>query len=297
MDTQHFTLHQVTDGVWEAEGDFSKASIGNAAIVDAGGGKTIVIDTFMTQVAAAELRQAAEALTGNSVFLAVNSHWHSDHVSGNQVFDDVPIVSTRQTRDEIAKTAPADAAAWEPEIDAAITRLEAAVADGDSAAPGSLTVQRQFKAHVSGFQMTLPNLLIDGNLVVEGERRVEIMTLGRGHTVSDTVVWLPHDKVVVTGDLCWRGIHPRTQDGFPADWATYAEALITLGPKHVIPGHGAPGGLEALTSLPSYFRAVATMVEEVRTGADPAGFDAPEGSADWGGLARFHNGLRLLADQ
>jgi glyoxylase-like metal-dependent hydrolase (beta-lactamase superfamily II) len=296
MDTQHFTLHQVTDGVWEAEGDFSKASIGNAAIVDAGG-KTIVIDTFMTQVAAAELREAAEALTGNSVFLAVNTHWHSDHASGNQVFDDVPIVSTSQTRDEIARTAPADVAAWEPEIEAAIARLEAAVAAGDDAASDQLTLQRHFKAHTTGFRMTLPSLLIDGTLTVEGERRVEIMTLGRGHTVSDTIVWLPAERVVITGDLCWRGIHPRTQDGFPTDWATYAEALIALEPKHVIPGHGLPGGPEALTTLPSYFRTVAEMVEAVRTGADPTSFEAPQGSSDWEGLARFHTGLRILAQQ
>ena len=30
---------------------------------------------------------------------AVNSHWHADHVSGNPVFRDVPLVATERTRE------------------------------------------------------------------------------------------------------------------------------------------------------------------------------------------------------
>ena len=47
MTPEHFTLHEVVPGVWGAEADFSKPSVGNAAIIDAGGGKTIVVDTFI----------------------------------------------------------------------------------------------------------------------------------------------------------------------------------------------------------------------------------------------------------
>jgi len=294
MTPEHFTLHEVVAGVWEAEADMAGTSVGNAAIIDAGG-KTIVVDTFMTDVAAAELRSVAESLTGNTVHLAVNSHWHGDHTSGNQVFADVPIVSTRETLDALIETAPKDIHAWEAEIDASLNALADAVAGGDESAKRRAETLGHFKRFAGNFKLTLPNLLIDGRLTVEGERTVEIVTHGRGHTVSDTIVWLPEERLVITGDLCWNGIHPRTQDGFPADWASYVETVLALDPKHVIPGHGVPSDASALTSLPDYFRTLAELIDQVAAGADPAELEAPAGSEDWAGIERFRTGVRLLA--
>jgi cyclase len=294
MNPETFNLHEVVPGVWEAEADFAKPSVGNAAIIDLGG-KTIVVDTFMTLVAAEELRTVAEELTGNTVYLAVNSHWHGDHTSGNQVFADVPIVSTRETLDELVATAPDDLDAWQAEIQQSIDSLQEAADGGDESAARRLGVMTAFKETAGRFSLTLPNLLIDSRLVVEGERTVEIITYGRGHTVSDTVVWLPDERLVVTGDLCWNGIHPRTQDGFPADWATYVETLLGLSPKHVIPGHGEPTDASALTPLPAYFQAVEDAIAAVARGTDPAELDAPSGTEDWQGIERFRTGVQLLA--
>ena len=296
MNTEHFTLHEVVAGVWAAEADLGGASIGNAAIIDAGG-KTIVVDTFMTRVAAIELRQAAEELTGNRVYLAVNSHWHEDHTGGNQVFADVPIVSTSTTLEQVMENAPDDIAAWQAEIDSSIDSLTAAAEAGDAAAAKRLDQQRHFRDHADNFELALPDLLIDGRLVIHGERQVEIETQGPGHTVSDTFVWLPDDRALVTGDLCWNGIHPRMHDGFPTAWADYAESLIGLDPVHVIPGHGEPGTIDALRDLPGYFRAADSVVAEVKAGATPTEFEAPAGSSDWAGLARFHDGIRVLAER
>jgi len=296
MNTEHFTLHEIVAGVWAAEADLGGASVGNAAIIDAGG-KTIVVDTFMTDVAARELRQTAEELTGNRVYLAVNSHWHEDHTGGNHVFADVPIVSTSTTMEQVVENAPNDIGAWQAEIDTAIDSLTAAAEAGDKAAAKRLDQQRHIRNHADNFKLVLPDLLIDGRLVIEGERRVEIETQGGGHTVSDTFVWLPAERVLVTGDLCWNGIHPRMHDGFPAAWAEYSESLIGLDPSHVIPGHGVPGTIDALRDLPDYFRAVDGIVAEVQAGATPTDFEAPAGSTDWAGITRFHDGIRVLADR
>lgn len=294
MNSEHFTLHEVVGGVWAAEGDLTGASIGNAAIIDAGG-KTVIVDTFMTSAAADELRAAAERLTGNQVYLAVNSHWHGDHTGGNQVFADVPIVSTRETLDTVAETAPDDLAAWQAEIDASISSLEEQVEAGDESAVRRLRQQKHFRSYAESFSLTLPNLIIDGRLVVEGERRIEIETRGKGHTVSDTFVWLPDDRVLVTGDLCWNGIHPRLNDGFPAEWGRYAQGLVDMGPAHVIPGHGLPGGPEALEGLPEYFRAIDTMVDTVRAGTNPNDLSPPGESSEWAGRERMYAGIEVLA--
>lgn len=296
MKPEHFSLHEVVAGVWLAEADLTGASVGNAVVIDAGG-KTVVVDTFMTGVAAAELRRTAEKLTGNEVYLAVNSHWHPDHTNGNQVFADVPIVSTRRTMEAMIETAPTDIEAWQEEIDASIVKLRDAATAGDENAARRIGQLDLFRSFAGEFSLTLPDLLIDGQLDIQGERRVEVATLGRGHTVSDTFVWLPAERVLVTGDLCWNGIHPRLHDGFPADWAEYTLALLDLDPAHVLPGHGPPGDREALQGLPEYFRAVAALVKEVRAGADPSNIAAPASSGEWDGLSRLHDGLKALASR
>ena len=294
MDPEHFTLSEVVAGVWTAEADLMGASVGNAAIIDAGG-KTIIVDTFMTHVAAVELRRTAEELTVNRVYLAVNSHWHDDHTGGNQVFADVPIVSTTTTMEMVLENAADDIDAWHSEIDESLRRLEAAAEEGDATAARRLTGMRHYRTSADSFSLTLPNLLNDGRLVIEGERRVEIETRGKGHTVSDTFVWLPSERTLISGDLCWNGIHPRMHDGFPAAWADYVDGLLAMDPLHVIPGHGAPGDSDALRDLPEYFRTVETLIDEVRSGTDPTSIPAPGASEDWNGLERFQDGLRTLA--
>lgn len=294
MNPHHFTLHEVAAGVWEAEADIAGTSVGNAAIIDLGG-KTVVVDTFMTDVAAAELRSVAEALTGNPIHLAVNSHWHGDHTNGNQVFADVPIVATDATRAMIGQTARSDLDAWQAEIETARDALRSRVEAGDAAAARRMETLGHFYAFAGAFRVTLPDLVVDGRLVVEGERSVEILSHGSGHTVSDVIVWVPDVEVLITGDLCWNEIHPRTQDGFPADWASYVERLIAMQPRHVVPGHGLPADASALAPLPSYFRELVTLVDAARAGTDPATMEPPAGSESWAGLERFRTGIRELA--
>lgn len=296
MSPEHFSLHEVATGVWAAEADLMGASVGNAAIIDLGG-KTVIFDTFMTSVAARELRTTAEHLTGSGAFLAVNSHWHSDHSGGNQEFAEAPIVATPRTMELIIENAPDDLDAWEAEVDGAIAELDRAASDGDENARRRLAGLGHIKESIPGFKLTLPDLLVDGRLVVEGERRLVLETRGAGHTDSDLFAWLPDEKVVATGDLCWNGIHPRLRDGHPEPWADYVAALLELEPTTVVPGHGPPGDRGALEPLPDYFRAVAGMVSEVRAGADPEDLAPPAASTGWAGLARLHTGLAKLAER
>ena len=73
--------------------------------------KTLVYDPFMTPEAARELRVVAEELTGRPVSIVVNSHYHNDHIRGNQVFLPIAnVISTSWTRDQIAKSEPEEQA-------------------------------------------------------------------------------------------------------------------------------------------------------------------------------------------
>src|SRR6478672_10218109 len=103
----NFTIQQLAPGVWAAiQNDQFGRAICNAGIVDLGD-KTVVFDPFMTPEAAKELRNVAVELTGRPVSFVINSHYHNDHIRGNQEFIPIAtIISTAWTRDQIAKSEP-----------------------------------------------------------------------------------------------------------------------------------------------------------------------------------------------
>ena len=100
--SKHFKLEQLAPGVWAAiQNDNYGHAICNAGIIDLGD-KTVVFDPFMTPEAARDLKKVAVELTGRDVTLVINSHYHNDHIRGNQVF--VPqanIISTEWTRNKM----------------------------------------------------------------------------------------------------------------------------------------------------------------------------------------------------
>ncbi|HSM01369.1 MAG TPA: MBL fold metallo-hydrolase [Acidimicrobiia bacterium] len=296
---EHFTVVETAPGVHAALAGKSGAAVSNSAIIDTGS-KTVVVDTFMTTQAAAELRAAVRDLTGRDTFLVVNTHWHGDHVRGNQAFAGLPIVSTARTLELIVADSPTDLSAYEEEIDGYLATFRQKLQSDDQAeralAERRIAGLEQIKASVPGYRLTLPDVLIDGRLVIEDERTVEIVTFGAGHTDSDVFAWLPQERAVAAGDLCWNAVHPKIEDGHPADWAAVLDRLLALDPQHVIPGHGRAGGKEIVAAMLPYMHAVTDLLDEVRAGADPATVDVPAGSEAWDGPARLHGGLAILRD-
>ena len=101
----NFELFEVADGVWAAIVDDDLPAVGNAAIVDLGD-DTLVFDTTLSFQLAQRLRQEARRLTGRDPGLLANSHWHGDHMLGNQSFTGILIVSTARTKELIETLGP-----------------------------------------------------------------------------------------------------------------------------------------------------------------------------------------------
>ncbi|WP_010094036.1 MBL fold metallo-hydrolase [Ornithinibacillus scapharcae] len=98
--SRHFHLEKVSEGIYAAIVKDGGGAIGNAGFVDLGD-KTLVFDTFHTQQAAEDLREIAEHITNQSVSWVINSHFHGDHIRGNQVFRDCQIVSSHTTLEQM----------------------------------------------------------------------------------------------------------------------------------------------------------------------------------------------------
>ena len=72
-----------------------------------------------------------------------------------------------------------------------------------------------------------------------GRLEVEILQLGRGHTKGDTVVWLPQEKILFSGDLVEYAATPYTGDAYLSDWPATLDAIAALRPEKLVPGRGA----------------------------------------------------------
>jgi glyoxylase-like metal-dependent hydrolase (beta-lactamase superfamily II) len=296
-----FTVHEVAAGVWAcvAPGPAS-AAVSNAAIVDLGD-KTVVVDTFMTLLAAEDLADEVHRRTGREPFLVVNSHWHSDHVRGNAAFATTPTVGTARMLQLIVEDAPRspqEFAERAEQVRQSATALAAAATTDEEqrTARGTKALADALAAEVGSYRIALPDILIGDRLDIDGERSLTILGYGRGHTESDLLVHVPDAGVVVAGDLVWTGTHPKTSDGFPAEWAAVLDRVGELKPAAVVSGHGPPGGPDDVAAMADYMRKLEAMVAAATAGdLDPATADPPQGFEAWGGLGRFRTGLDLLA--
>src|SRR4030095_3389223 len=96
--------------------------------------------------------------------------------------------------------------------------------------------------------------------ILQRDREIHLLHLGRAHTEGDVFVYLPKEKVVVTGDAVI-GWTPFMGDGYPQDWPETLRRLEQLDFDRMILGHGQVAGRDWLRTFRSY---VEDLVEAVR---------------------------------
>jgi len=97
----------------------------------------------------------------------------------------------------------------------------------------------------------------------DGERRLEFRRMGPGHTIGDSVAYLPREGILFTGDLCvnWRsGNNVSDRDANHPNWVRALNEMATWNVKTVIPGHGSPGTTETLRAQSAFINDLWTQV-------------------------------------
>ena len=219
----NFELHEVADGVWAAIVDDDAPAVGNAAIVDLGD-ETLVFDTTMSFQLAQRLRKEAQELTGRDPGVLVNSHWHGDHILGNQSFTGKRIVSTGRTK-ELIETRAAE-------------RLEQNKQRYEEEAP-----------ELHAIILTPPTETFEHRLELG---RAELLTYGGGHTESDAFLWIPDAATLLAADLVVIDNHAWVGDGDVATWRKILKKLEELDPEVVVPGHGPVGTGDDIALMDAY---------------------------------------------
>jgi cyclase len=200
-------------------------------------------------------RQIAEIrkLTDKPVRYVVNSHWHPDHNLGNSeyraAFPGVHIIGTSATRAGILERVPTyfgQMKSFAPTDSLMRLRLSTGKMRDSSKMPDdvkqvwSLVVRdyAEFMPEVLQAKPSPPDLISDDSLtVLLGNRRVKIVSPGRGNTAGDTYIYLPDERVLLTGDLVtFPGPFPSTS--YFGDWIRDLDELKALHAAVIVPGHG-----------------------------------------------------------
>jgi glyoxylase-like metal-dependent hydrolase (beta-lactamase superfamily II) len=189
-------------------------------------------------------------VTTRPVRYVVNTHFHYDHTDGNQVYaGKADIIAHDYVKYAIEKL---DVLHREPyqtsqltNVPARIETLKKRIAEETNAQlkaglERQLAVAQQGWEELKEIRPTPPNVTYSKKRVVNlGSREVQLLFLGRGHTNGDTVIYLPKEKIMCTGDLMESQIAYMGDAQFD-EWVTTLEALKKMDWETDLPGHGAP---------------------------------------------------------
>lgn len=235
-------MHSLSEGVYDAIAKPGKGAWSNAGIVDLGD-ELLVFDSFTTPSAGFELRRQAEKFTGKEVKYLINSHFHGDHVFGNQAFIDTTIISTSLTKkwckekNEIANL--------EKEIEDTkkyLDYIKTQIEDNqDSVIKDSLINQFNEMSKVlvdlPHLKIVLPSIVFEEKIIIEGsKRKIVLHSMGGGHTPSDTFMYLPEEKIAFMGDLVTENLHLPIYN--PDDYSSILKKVKELDILTFVPGHG-----------------------------------------------------------
>jgi glyoxylase-like metal-dependent hydrolase (beta-lactamase superfamily II) len=193
---------------YTAEGD------PNTGIV-IGDDAVMVIDTQATPAMAQDVIRRIREVTDKPIKYVVMSHYHAVRVLGASAYGAQQVIASRGTFDLIVERGEAD-------MRSEIERFPRLFRDVESI-PG----------------LTWPTIVFEEAMTLwMGKLEVRILHPGRGHTKGDTVVWLPQQKVLFSGDLVEFAATPYTGDAYLTDWPATLDRIAALQPEALVPGRG-----------------------------------------------------------
>jgi cyclase len=303
--SKHFRLEGLAEGVYAAIHIDGGAAVCNAGIVDLGD-RTLVFDSFFTPQAAVDLRAAAEEITGRPADMVVNSHYHNDHIWGNQAFGpETDILATVETQRLIVATrGHDDYDSFRDSAAANLASTQAAYrATADERERRQLAVWLDYHQAFIDAEPTLqvrpPNVSWEGRLTLEGrDRSAELIAYAGGHTASDIVLFLPEEGIAFMSDLLFIGYHPYLGCGDPDSLLQILEDVSDLNPQALVPGHGPVGKPDSLREMCHFVRTLDGLAREMVEGGEAEAkideMQIPEPYDDWLFASFFPSNMRFL---
>jgi glyoxylase-like metal-dependent hydrolase (beta-lactamase superfamily II) len=249
---------EVGDRVWVARYEWYDV---NVSVVEGEAG-LVVVDTHASTRAAREVIADLRRVSSRPVVGVVNTHEHVDHFFGNAAF--------REEYGEMPITA--HEAAAETMVSRG-TRLQHEMAER-----GDHRADEMAETELVGADRTFSSV----TSIDLGDRSLELVHPGRGHTAGDLVVRLDDADVLLAGDLVEESAVPSYgEDCYPMEWPTSLDLTLDLiGPETVVvPGHGAPVGREFVQEQRAAIGVVAETIRDLAGRGVP--LEAAVGATQW----------------
>jgi glyoxylase-like metal-dependent hydrolase (beta-lactamase superfamily II) len=211
LDEKQVSFTKLSDHAYAytAEGD------PNTGII-IGDDAVLVADTQATPAMAQDVIRRIREVTDKPIKYVVMTHYHAVRVLGASAYAPQQIIASQDTYDLIVERGEQDKASE-------IGRFPRLFRDVESVPAG----------------VTWPTITFNKKMTLWlGKLEVQLLQLGRGHTKGDTVVWLPQDRVLLSGDLVEFDATPYAGDAYFKDWPQTLENVAALKPVALVPGRG-----------------------------------------------------------
>lgn len=241
-----WSFEQVRPNVYIGRGTGSLTVMSNSGIV-INENDVLLVDSHVSPAAAASLLKELRRITDKPVRYVVNSHYHFDHSHGNQIYaDSIEVIGHEYARERLlagASNTGRTHARFIGSIPGTIERLRADLDEAETAEERAqiqqrIEIQEAFREATDAVVPTPPNVTLNDRMTLfRGGREIRLEYFGRGHTGGDVVVYLPQERVLLTGDLLLPSLS-YLGDAFVPEYIETLERLKSLDFDVVIPGHG-----------------------------------------------------------
>ena len=239
LEVKKVTFTQLSEHAWAytAEGD------PNTGII-IGDNAVLVADTQATPAMAADVIRRIREVTDKSIEYVVLTHYHAVRVLGASAYQPRQIIASQDTYDLIVERGEADKASE-------IGRFPRLFRNVETVPAG----------------LTWPTLTFTGKMTLWlGKLEVQLLQLGRGHTKGDTVVWLPQERTLLSGDLVEFDATPYAGDAYFKDWPQTLKNVAALKPAALVPGRGP--ALIGEAQVAAGLSATGGFIADVKTSVD-----------------------------
>jgi len=221
-------LHEIGHGCFaylQPQGGTSQTNAG--LIVDHAA--SLLVDTLYdlahTREMLAAMRDAVPAAA--RIGTVVNTHADGDHTWGNQLVGGADIIGHVTLAEDFANVSPAV--------------IMDVLRNRDQYGPGAQMLYEEIglEFRFDDIVLTPPTRTFEHEVRLKvGDKAVELLHVGPAHSRADTLVWVPADRVVYTGDILFVSVHPTIWSGPVSNWLKACDLMLGWDVDVVVPGHG-----------------------------------------------------------
>ncbi|MDA0999754.1 MAG: MBL fold metallo-hydrolase [bacterium] len=203
---------KVTDGIHAYIGGNGGTNFGLVLTND----KPVIIDNDIR--ARKPFLAGMRRITRKNIGLVLNTHHNFDHTSDNAYYHGRGAISfgCELIRSEMERER--DAGIWVKQMVGRGPRVDHLVGKLDISPP-----------HVSFEEMIT---------IRYGGRTFQLIYIDHCHTLGDSIVWMPDEKVLFAGDILTYRTHPVARLGNFTNWIEALRVLKKIPARHIVPGHG-----------------------------------------------------------